>query len=207
MGALVRRDAHDPELRQLALELVSGCGGHQFECEIERLFDFVRDEITYRKDSVDREHVQDSRRTLALRTGDCASKSVLLASLLGSIGHRASFIVIGHDPDLFSHVFVEAHGPRGRTPLDPTPEAAIAGWSASAPVRWRYRIWFAPRRRLGEEGCVPGTWATLPSGERAYCRTTEETVTIKATPDEGDNSWAWWLAGGALGLLVLRLLK
>lgn len=147
MAQLARAGAHDPAIRQLALDLVSGCRGHHFSCELKALHEFVRDEVTFRRDPVDREEVQEPAITIRTKIGDCDDKATLLAALLGAAGAKARFITIGRDTAHFSHVYVEAITPTGTVALDPTPEQAPAGWQASDAVRWAYEIW--PKRAGG----------------------------------------------------------
>jgi len=132
MAQIVRRDHGDPVIRALAERIVERCGGHDFQCQIRALHQFVRDQITFRRDPVDIERVQDSRRVLQSRVGDCDDKSVLLCSLLGSLGHRTRFGLCSNKPGDFSHVFVECLGPGGWITLDPTPENYRAGQRAHA---------------------------------------------------------------------------
>lgn len=140
MAALVRRDAQDEWLRRYALALVAGCRGHDFECEIERVFCYVRDAITYRRDPVTVERVQDAKRTIALGSGDCDDKVVLLATLLAAVGHRPRFVVIGYRRGAYQHVFLEVLM-RGRyVALDPTNERATVGWEARGVTRAVYEI-------------------------------------------------------------------
>lgn len=142
MAALVRRDAATPLMRQTALDIVRDCGGHQFACEVRALFEFCRDQITYRRDPVHAEWVQDAARTLyTFRSGDCDDKVCCLATLLGSLGHKSRFVVIGASASKFTHVYLECATPGGWLALDPTPETARAGWQARGFHRWVYPIW------------------------------------------------------------------
>jgi transglutaminase-like putative cysteine protease len=68
---------------------------------------FVRDKIRYTKDVVGVETIQSPDMTLKLRTGDCDDKSILIASLLLSIGHPCRFVVVGPEKNVYSHVYVE----------------------------------------------------------------------------------------------------
>lgn len=141
MAALVRRDARDLQLRQFALSLVGDCGGHDFFCEIESLYNFVRDRITYRRDPVQVESVQDAKRTLfVFKTGDCDDLVVVLATLLATLGHRSRFVVLGRTREKYTHVYLEVLTSRGWLPLDPTPEQATAGWEARGAIRSTYEI-------------------------------------------------------------------
>jgi len=142
MAQLVRRDIHDPMVRAQALDIVENFHGHDFDNEIDALFRFVRDRITYRRDPVDQERVQDTRRTLfEFQSGDCDDKVVALASLLGAIGHRSRFCVCGHTADNFSHVYLQVDAGGQWKSLDPTDERAVPGWETTAPYKCAYEIW------------------------------------------------------------------
>lgn len=142
MAAQVRQDAGNLTLRQKALKIVSDCPGHDFKCEIRALFRYCRDQITYRKDPVENEWVQDAARTLhVFGTGDCDDKVVCLATLLATLGHKSRFVIIGRRPDQFSHVYLEVQtAPDKWVPLDPTPERAPAGWEARGLYRETFEI-------------------------------------------------------------------
>jgi transglutaminase-like putative cysteine protease len=141
MAALVRRDSRNPRVHEAALQIVRNVRGHDFEGEIRALFEFVRDSIRYRKDPINSERVQDTERTIyKFKAGDCDDKSVALASLLGSLGHRSRFRVLGFSARNFSHVYLEVLTQRGWVTLDPTPEKAAMGWEAQAPIRQSFEI-------------------------------------------------------------------
>lgn len=158
MAKLVRDDAGKLEIRQTALRIASGCGGHQFDCEISAVFHFCRDQITYRKDPVDNEWVQDATRTIGVfRSGDCDDKVVCLATLLAALGHRSRFVVIGRRPEQYTHVYLEVHTSNGWLSLDPTPERAPVGWQAKGMHRDTYDIW-------GDEGGGLGALYFIAAG-------------------------------------------
>lgn len=140
MAYLVRRDSQSLYIRRFAENVVKSCPGHGFDCEVKTLFEFVRDQITYRRDPVGVERVQDARRTLLFGAGDCDDKSVLLATLLAALGHPSCFTVLGSAPGNYAHVFVTVQGPTGNVALDPTHERAPAGWQAQAPAIAHYQI-------------------------------------------------------------------
>lgn len=132
MAALVRRDSGDLLLREKALQITQDCAGHDFDCEIDALFRFVRDDIVYRRDPIETELVQDARRTIfRYGSGDCDCKCVCLATLLGTLGHKARFKVHGTKRGSYQHVYLEVQRKDGTwLPLDPTPEQAPPGWEA-----------------------------------------------------------------------------
>lgn len=140
MRYLVRHSDGDEVVRRMATRIIEKCHGHDFMCEIKALFEFVRDETIYRRDPVQVERIQDARRTIEFRTGDCDDKVILLASLLGAIGHPSRFVVIGPAVNHYSHVYLEVATDRGWLPLDPTNENAAMGWEAKG-IRQSFPIW------------------------------------------------------------------
>jgi len=142
---MVRRDAvEDLEVRRLALDLVADCP-NEFECQVGKLFEYARS-IRFARDPIDAERVADAATTIAEQSGDCADKSILLASLLGSIGWVSRFVALNFYDDLeshgFDHLLIEAQRDDGSwVPLDATPEAAPVGWEPEAPVRRVFEIW------------------------------------------------------------------
>jgi transglutaminase-like putative cysteine protease len=140
MADFVRRAPFDAGLRDFALYVVRDIPGHDFAAEIERLFYFVRNGITYRRDPVGLELVQDARRTLKRGAGDCDDKVVLLASLLACLGHRTRIIVISFGPPEFHHVALQVLHKGVWVDLDPTNEKAPPGWSVPAALKLAYAV-------------------------------------------------------------------
>jgi len=141
MAGMVRRDAGNLSLRSHALSLVAGCEGHNFLCEIQALYRYIRDGITYRRDPIGVEWVQDATRTLfVFGSGDCDDKVVALATLLATLGHRSRFVVLGKTKEKYTHVYLETFIQGRWIPLDPTPEKAHAGWEAQGAIRSTYEI-------------------------------------------------------------------
>jgi hypothetical protein len=159
MAALARR-AHTESLttKFKATQLTRGIAGHDFRAKADRIFEFCRDQIQYQRDPLMGESVQAAQVTLIREAGDCDDKSVLLASLLGSIGIRSRFVVASYDGKRWHHVWVTALLPRKvqfinpatgamQTKLvnewvsyDPTPERAPSGWEGRSVKRMTYGI-------------------------------------------------------------------
>lgn len=130
MREYVRAATTDLGLRDFATHVLAAGGvtGHDFDGEVQALFAYVRDRITYRRDPVAVEMVCDARRTLERGAGDCDDKVVLLCSLLAVTGHTSRFVCGGDEPDDFLHVWCEAETKGGWVALDPTKEDAPPGW-------------------------------------------------------------------------------
>ena len=71
------------------------------------LYQYARDQIQYIDHPWHMQVVQDAKRTLQLGTGDCVSKSVLLATLLASLGVKSRFVTQATTGEGFDHVYVE----------------------------------------------------------------------------------------------------
>lgn len=142
---MVREDSRDESLRAFAESLICGCAPHDSACAVQKLFEFARDVIRYVEDPAEVERIADAWRTIEKGEGDCGDKSILLASLLGTIGIRSQFIVQSWDGDLsdgYDHVHIEVFMSDGTTAeLDPTNEHALAGWEASDRGRASFEIW------------------------------------------------------------------
>lgn len=115
-------------VRSLAVSLTNAANQKDWFNEAKILHRFVRDKIRYVKDIRGVETVQTPDVTLSIGAGDCDDKSVLLASLLESIGHPTRFVAIGFKPDDFAHVYPETRIGTSWIPLETT-EPVEVGWS------------------------------------------------------------------------------
>jgi transglutaminase superfamily protein len=120
----------DERIVNFAERLVDSClvDSH---CEVEKLFDFVAHKITYLAHPIDKQVAQDAWRTIQFQTGDCVSKSVLLATLLASLGYRPFFIAqYMSDETGYSHVYCAViDGSGNELRLDPVASDKPMGWS------------------------------------------------------------------------------
>lgn len=105
MVRLVNIWKKDPGIRELALNLTRGLPQSDISAEVRALHAFVRDHIRYVNDIEGVETLQTPRATLELQAGDCDDKSVLLASLLASLGRKTRFMAVALAPSTdYSHV-------------------------------------------------------------------------------------------------------
>lgn len=149
MARIVREDATQPDLRKFVLKEVVGSAvrGHDFSGEINRCFEFARNQIVYRRDPVGVERVSDLWSTLYALSpgepeGDCGIKSVFLASCLALVGNRPVFVVIRQTPQdvTFKHVYVGLFHEGKYLPLDPTPQEKPSGYEAQFLARALFPI-------------------------------------------------------------------
>lgn len=107
MRKIVRAYKSSLPIRLLAQRVTRNLPQKNFTREVETLHRIVRDKIRYLKDVRGVETVQSPIQTVKLGSGDCDDKSVLVATLLESIGHPTRFVACGFTPTSFSHVFVQ----------------------------------------------------------------------------------------------------
>lgn len=101
---------------------------------------FVRDQIRYVRDPHNGpEMVQTPPRTLQIRTGDCDDKSVLLASLLASIGLPTRFTALGFNDGPLSHVLAEVRLGTSWIPLETILDGIEPGWFPPNVTSWIVR--------------------------------------------------------------------
>lgn len=138
--AMVRLAATNELLRRKAAEITAACAAHDEACEIEALFEFVRDEIRYVDDPPGVERIADAETTLAEGAGDCGDKAILLRSLALTLGHKSRFVVQDWDGVVdaagYDHVhpeFLLAHG--GIVQADPTERSGVFRWEAPSKGR------------------------------------------------------------------------
>jgi hypothetical protein len=127
MRELVRKGKSNINVRLTALGLVGPFKQKDWSSEVRELHRFVRDNIRYVKDVRDVETLHTPEKILEIGQGDCDDKSVLLASMLESIGHPTRFIAISLMPGKFCHVYVETRIRNVWIALETT-EPVEAGW-------------------------------------------------------------------------------
>jgi len=130
------------KVRRVALGLVNELPPNDDVSEVRALWHYVRDAIRYVRDVRGVDTLQSPRTTLELTQGDCDDKSLLLASLLESIGYATRFAVAATSPrGSYNHVYVEAFVPKvGKwIPL----ESSVAGFPFGRALRS-----FEPLRRF-----------------------------------------------------------
>lgn len=113
------------DVRSLAVTLCKKFPAGDFK-QARRLYEYVRDEITYIHDPYNIEEVQPPEITLKLRAGDCDDKAVLLAALLLSIGFEICFFITDTNNDgCPDHVYVGVYLPNAPEIYKPLPHKIL----------------------------------------------------------------------------------
>ncbi len=133
---LVRAGAKDFGVRQTAIEILRQCDirPKNYLGEIHALFEWVRRNVRYTRDIHRVELLHTARRMLELRAGDCDDMTILLSSMLKSIGHPVRLVLVGFNPmkkKLFTHIYLEVFYKGRWIPLDATVNRSM-GWAPPA---------------------------------------------------------------------------
>lgn len=111
MAALVRQGRQALPVRLMALQLVRELKQKDYAGEIAAVHAFVRDRVRYVRDVRKVETLHTAEHLLEHRQGDCDDKSILVASLLESIGHTTRLVAVGPAKNRFSHVLALVKDP------------------------------------------------------------------------------------------------
>ncbi len=110
MQGLVKAGRRDPTIRTTAAEILiaEGIPAKDFYAEADAIFRYVQANIRFTQDINDVETLSPAQWVLANGYGDCDDFSVLIASMLESVGHKCRFMAISFEgPEDYSHVLVQ----------------------------------------------------------------------------------------------------
>lgn len=115
-------------IRPLALKLTRGCRSKDYACNVKSIYEWVKRNVKWERDPHNVEMIQDPLLTLQRGAGDCDDHTVLIGSLLQSIGIPTRIVLISSMRDaqgIYNHVYTEVLIPwDGRTQwvsIDSTP--------------------------------------------------------------------------------------
>jgi len=123
MKRLARLRGSDLQVREFALSILrnAGINSHDYGREALAIGDFVKNNVTYRRDPEGTEHlidpllmIQDIQQRRA--EGDCDDMSLLIATLLISIGCQPFFRTVRYEGRFgsFNHVYVVVYDRDGK---------------------------------------------------------------------------------------------
>ena len=124
-----------PEIRLLAEDIVQSCPSKDFVCEATKIFDYVKKNIRFARDPYRVEMLRSPLITLDRKNGDCDDHTILVNSLLQSIGHPTRVVLVAsrpYAPKNFNHIFTEVklstrEGDKW-IPIDTTVSKSYFGW-------------------------------------------------------------------------------
>ena len=124
MRELARGGKSNPAVFDLSRNIVKKLPQKDWAKEVSAVYQWVRDNIRYVRDPRNIETLHTPQKILEYGQGDCDDQSILLASLLETLGHPARFVAVGFVPGTYSHVYVETKIGNRWIPLD----ATMAKW-------------------------------------------------------------------------------
>lgn len=154
MRGLVDEALRDASVNRLARDIVRSVPAFDDVAEAEALYNWVRANIRFTKDPVNKETLYPPAELLKIRSGDCDDISMVMATLLMAVGYPARFVTVAatpNSPEQFSHVYVEGEVPAGSgqwIPMDPARYDSQFG--IAPPVVTRARWWSATDQTYGD---------------------------------------------------------
>jgi len=128
MEKMIRDGVKDPLIRETAIGIVRGLPGKDYLGEIFRIYNWVKQNVRFTRDPVSLELLQSAMRTLKGKVGDCDDYTVLLSTLLQSLGHATRIKTIATRAGEYHHVYPEVKYRDEWIPLDATQKQASLGW-------------------------------------------------------------------------------
>lgn len=108
MRRLILRGAVSEIVRAVAEELIAHLPQKDYLSEVGALFAYVQHHIRYLRDVYRVETLHSADQVLRHGQGDCDDKTILLGSLLQSIGVPVRLVAVGQMPGHYRHVYLEA---------------------------------------------------------------------------------------------------
>src|SRR5271155_3020216 len=152
MRSLVNEALTDPSILRQAKNIVRSVPAFDDYSEAQALYNWVRANIRFTKDPVDKETLYPPSEMLQIRSGDCDDISMLLGTLLMAVGYPARLMTVAANGDEFSHVYVEGQINGQWIPMDPARSDSQFG--VAPPSYTRARWWSLSDSSQGD---VPGT--------------------------------------------------
>ena len=125
----------EPVIRQLVGKIVSGIDEKDYEGELTAIFNWVKSNIRYTRDPHNVELFQKAKRILELGLADCDCLSILIGSMVQSIGYPVKLRVIGVSSKEAEHIYPLAGVPP--TESDTTLEWVAMDASVDQPIGWQ----------------------------------------------------------------------
>jgi hypothetical protein len=137
----------DPRIRQIAGEILAGSGEgkwnvaeRDWQGEADAVYWYVRNNVRYTRDIQEVELFQKPKRTLETKIGDCDDLSILIGSLLQTIGYPVILRVVGLGGNTYQHIYpmagIPPHAPTYYRALDAS-RGNGPGWEVTENVTLR----------------------------------------------------------------------
>ena len=102
---VVRYSVH-PKIREIALKIVANCPDYDQLCELQKIFEWVKRNIRYRSDVAHIDSYHSPLRIIELKAADCDDFTILVDSLLASLGWTVGSKIVAKKPNMpFHHIY------------------------------------------------------------------------------------------------------
>jgi len=112
---LIREYSGNQErVRFLAEDITRGCKSKDYLCNAKTIYEWMLRNIKWDRDPDGKEMLRSPIVTLDRRVGDCDDHTILIGSLLKSMGMPVRIVLIAsrsYRPDIYNHVLVETLAP------------------------------------------------------------------------------------------------
>ena len=131
----IRKSRSKQPIREVVLDLIGDVPERAYMSVISVVFSGVEQGIRYTRDPVLNDVFEDPLWTAQVASGDCDAHTILIGSLLGSIGFWSAIRVVSYGQGPFSHVYPVVAPkpgvqvtPENAIPLDATLPGARVGY-------------------------------------------------------------------------------
>ncbi len=138
MADMIRKGSRSPAVRSLAVSIV-----YPYKTALEKLnalFNYVQRNVSYVRDNSIMEMIHSAPHQLSSYAqngfyhGDCDDHTILLGSLLISVGYPVQIVIVrvGKSPGPYNHVYLETLVRGGWISMDATKKDSPMGWHPPA---------------------------------------------------------------------------
>lgn len=101
--------ASQERIRFLAEDITRPCRSKDYLCNVRRIYDWMLKNIKWDRDPDGKEMLRSPIVTLDRRVGDCDDHTILMGSLIKSMGIPVRIVLVAsYKPEVFNHVLIEA---------------------------------------------------------------------------------------------------
>src|SRR5260370_16607538 len=143
MRRLIEQGKKNPIVHECAATIIRSAGVPAFDWsgEVRAMYNWVLQNIRFTRDVYGKEPLHTAPEILRLGIGDCDDFTILLCSLLGTIGHKCRIVTIAKPEDErnFSHVFPQVFIDGAWLTIDAARRGAAIGRNPDRAER--VRVW------------------------------------------------------------------
>lgn len=134
MRQIIDQYKTNTDIRQASIGLIFLTPEKDDNAEATVIFNFVRDRVRYVRDIVDVETISTPDKTLMSMIGDCDDQTILLGTMLESVGLKSRLVAAGYvSNNSVEHVYLQVYIAGEWVNADPTEHHPL-GWAPPDPA-------------------------------------------------------------------------